>query len=153
MKKRIGCLIISVIGLLLLFLNHYYWSYSRRIGDTCFYLVETMANSKEGKPLAGLYYMPTDNSMYCGECTLGFPEIILWNDKYVISKNYDGDSPEIIEYVIVNLDSINPNSGAMRDIHRFKDKKAYYNYLKQINLSEAEMNQTDNHISWLETLF
>lgn len=153
MKKKYVYLIILAIGLFLLLVNHYCWSYSRRIGDTRFYLVETMANSKEGKPLACLYYMPTDNSMYIGEYTSGFPKIILWNDRYIISKNFDGNEFEIIEYVIINLDSINPDSGVMKDIHRFQDKKAYYNYLKQIKLSEADMNQTDNHISWWEMLF
>lgn len=153
MKKKYGYLVILVFALCLLVINHYCWSYRRRIGDTRFYLVETMANSKVGKPLAGLYYMPTDNSMYSGEYTPGFPKIILWNDRYIISKNFDGNNPEIVEYVVINLDSINSDSGVMTDIHRFQDKKSYYNYLKQIKLSETDMNQTDNHISWLEILF
>ena len=153
MKSLYKWLILIFIGTLLLFLNHYYFSYSRRIGNTRFYLVETMVDSKAGKPLAGLYYKPIATSGFCGENTPGFPKIIYWNDKFVISKNFDGNNPEIVEYVIINLDSIEPNYGEMNDIHRFRNEEEYYTYLKQIKLSEADMNQTDNHIAWWESLF
>ena len=153
MKSLYKWLILIFIGTLLLFLNHYYFSYSRRIGNTRFYLVETMVDSKAGKPLAGLYYKPVATSGFCGENTPGFPKIIYWNDKFVISKNFDGNNPEIVEYVIINLDSIEPNYGEMNDIHRFRNEEEYYTYLKQIKLSEADMNQTDNHIAWWEILF
>ena len=153
MKSLYKWLILIFIGTLLLFLNHYYFSYSRRIGNTRFYLVETMVDSKTGKPLAGLYYKPIATSGFCGENTPGFPKIIYWNDKFVISKNFDGNNHEIVEYVIINLDSIEPNYGEMNDIHRFRNEEEYYTYLKQIKLSEADMNQTDNHISWWEILF
>lgn len=153
MKSLYKWLILIFIGTLLLFLNHYYFSYSRRIGNTRFYLVETMVDSKDGKPLAGLYYKPIATSGFCGENTPGFPKIIYWNDKFVISKNFDGNNPEIVEYVIINLDSIEPNYGEMNDIHRFRNEEEYYTYLKQIKLSEADMNQTDNHIAWWEILF
>lgn len=152
MKSLYKCLILVFIGSILLFLN-YYFSYSRRIGNTRFYLVETMVDSKNGKPLAGLYYKPIATAGYCGENTPGFPKIIYWNDRYVIAKNFDGNSPEIIEYVIINLDSIEPNYGEMNDIHRFREEKDYYIYLKQMKISEADMNQTDNHIVWWERLF
>ena len=153
MKSLYKWLILLFIGSLLLFLNHYYFSYSRRIGNTRFYLVETMVDSKTGKPLAGLYYKPIATSGFCGENTPGFPKIIYWNDKFVISKNFDGNNHEIVEYVIINLDSIEPNYGEMNDIHRFRNEEEYYTYLKQIKLSEADMNQTDNHIAWWEILF
>ena len=153
MKSLNKWLILIFIGTLLLFLNHYYFSYSRRIGNTRFYLVETMVDSKAGKPLAGLYYKPIATSGFCGENTPGFPKIIYWNDKFVISKNFDGNNHEIVEYVIINLDSIEPNYGEMNDIHRFRNEEEYYTYLKQIKLSEADMNQTDNHIAWWEILF
>ena len=153
MKSLYKWLILIFIGTLLLFLNHYYFSYSRRIGNTRFYLVETMVDSKTSKPLAGLYYKPIATSGFCGENTPGFPKIIYWNDKFVISKNFDGNNHEIVEYVIINLDSIEPNYGEMNDIHRFRNEEEYYTYLKQIKLSEADMNQTDNHIAWWEILF
>ena len=153
MKSLYKWLILIFICFLLLFLNHYYFSYSRRIGNTRFYLVETMVDSKDGKPLAGLYYKPIATSGFCGENTPGFPKIIYWNDKFVISKNFDGNNHEIVEYVIINLDSIEPNYGEMNDIHRFRNEEEYYTYLKQIKLSEADMNQTDNHIAWWEILF
>ena len=152
-KSLYKWLILIFIGFLLLFLNHYYFSYSRRIGNTRFYLVETMVDSKDGKPLVGLYYKPIATSGFCGENIPGFPKIIYWNDKFVISKNFDGNNPEIVEYVIINLDSIEPNYGEMNDIHRFRNEEEYYTYLKQIKLSEADMNQTDNHIAWWEILF
>ena len=153
MKSLYKWLILIFICSLLLFFNHYYFSYSRRIGNTRFYLVETMVDSKAGKPLAGLYYKPIATSGFCGENTPGFPKIIYWNDKFVISKNFDGNNHEIVEYVIINLDSIEPNYGEMNDIHRFRNEEEYYTYLKQIKLSEADMNQTDNHIAWWEILF
>ena len=78
---------------------------------------------------------------------------ILWNDRYIISKNFDGNKPEIVEYVIINIDSIESNFGEMKDIRRFQNKEDYYNYLKRIKLSEADMNQTDNHFAWWEALF
>lgn len=152
MRIKYKCLILLAIGSIL-FLNHHYWSYSRKIGDTNFYLVKTMIDSKEGKPLAGLYYKPTAISAYCGENTPGFPKYILWNNQYLISKKFDGNSPNIIEYVVINMDSINTDYGEITDIHRFNNQKAYSEYLKQIKLSEADMNQTDNHISWWENLF
>ena len=152
MKTLYKYIILIFIGSLL-FLNHYYFSYSRRIGNTRFFLVETMVDSKTGKPLAGLYYKPIATSGFCGENTPGFPKIIYWNDKFVISKNFDGNNHEIVEYVIINLDSIEPNYGEMNDIHRFRNEEEYYTYLKQIKLSEADMNQTDNHIAWWEILF
>lgn len=107
-----------------LILNHC-TSHSRRIGNTRFYLVNTP----------------------------GFPKTILWNDHYIISKNFDGDSPEIVEYVIINIDSINPDNGEMKEIHRFRDRQSYINYLKHIKLSKADMKQTGNHVAWLDGLF
>ena len=68
MKTLYKYIILIFIGSLL-FLNHYYFSYSRRIGNTRFYLVETMVDSKDGKPLAGLYYKPIAVPGYCGENT------------------------------------------------------------------------------------
>lgn len=150
MKKYVY-VILGLVGALLI-LNQCS-SYSRRIGDTRFYLVETMADSKEGRPLAGLYYKPIAVSGYNGENTPGFPKTILWNDHYIISRNFDGNSPEVMEYVIINMDSIESDTGEMKEIHRFRDEKSYQGYLKQIDLSEADMNQTDNHISWWESLF
>ena len=151
--KKIGCLILPTIVVVLLFMNHYSWSYSRRIGNTQFYLVETMANSKSGKPLAGLYYKPTAESGYNGEWTPGFPLYVLWNDKYIISKNFDGDNPTIIKYIIINMDSINPKTEVITDIHEFDTKDEYYNYLNQINLSESDMKQTNNVLSIWDALF
>ena len=68
MKKKYIYLIIIVpiFVFLLLWLNDML-SYSRRIGDTRFYLVETFATSKKGKPLAGLFYKRTDGLGYDGE--------------------------------------------------------------------------------------
>ena len=152
MKKYIQICLILLLIVSLIILNHYF-SHSRRIGNTRFYLVETMAVSKAGKPLAGLYYKPTAVSAYNGENTPGFPKTILWNDHYIISKNFDGSNPEITEYVIINIDSIESDFGEMKDIYRFQNIKGYSDYLKQIKRSEADMYKTDNHIAWWEILF
>lgn len=144
---RFKYLLLSIIAFLLLFWIHDKLSYSRRIGDTHFYLVETMAISKEGKILVGLYYQPKAISGYCGEFTPGFPQTILWNKKYLISKNYDGNTPDIIEYIVINMDSINADNGEMTDIHVLTEEKDYYNYLKQLNLKESDLNETPAEIT------
>lgn len=141
-KLRFKYLLLSIVAFLLLFWIHDKLSYRRRIGDTRFYLVESMAISKEGKPLVGLYYQPETISAYCGEYMPGFPRTILWNDKYLISKNYDGNTPDIIKYIVINMDSINVDNGEMKDIHVFAEEKDYYNYIKQLNLTESDLNET-----------
>ena len=142
-----------IIGIIVIAGVNYSFSYSRRIGNTRFYLITTMSNSKEGKPLAGLFYKPTATSGYNGENTPGFPISILWNGKYLISKNFDGNNPTIISYIVINMDSIKTDYGEMTDIHTFVKEEDYNNYLKQMHFSESDMNQTDNHIAWWEKLF
>ena len=106
MKKIITkvLIILSVFIFLLLLFNHY-MSYSMRIGNTRFYLIETMAMSKEGRPLLGLYYKDILGG-YKGVGLNGFPKIILWNDKLLISKNYDGNDSPITSYAIIIKDSV-----------------------------------------------
>lgn len=145
-KLRIKYLLLSIVAFLLFFWIHEKLSYSRRIGDTRFYLVESMAISKEGKPLIGLYYQPETISAYCGEYTPGFPRVILWNDKYLISKNYDGNTPDNIKYIVINMDSINVDNGEMTDIHVFTEENDYCNYIKQLNLTESDLNETSPEI-------
>ena len=142
--------VLSVLFLLLLLLNHY-MSYSMRIGDTNFYLVETMAMSEEGDPLLGLYHKDI-NDGYKGVEMSGFPKIILWNEKYLISKNYDGNVPTITSYVIICQDSVNISDGDIAGILLFKTEIEYNNYMKQIGVSESKMNQIDNRITWWKLL-
>ena len=137
--------------LLLLLLNHY-MSYSMRIGDTRFFLVETMATSKDGKPLLGLYCKDRYGG-YKGVEMSGFPRIILWNDKYLISKNYDGNDTTITNYVIINQNSVNLSDGDIAELHIFKRETEYNNCLQQKGLSESKMYKMDNHITWLELLY
>lgn len=149
--KRINykyCVALPVVILLLLWVNDVL-SYSRRIGNTRFYLVETMANSKEGKPLAGLYYKVTgDSGGYKGVEMSGYPKMILWNDKYIISKNYDGNNENIIGYVVINQNSVNTTNGYIEEIYHFTSETDYYAFLRQIKLSESKLNETGNHILW-----
>lgn len=151
MKKRVKFLIVTSILLILLILINHYMSYSMKIGNTQFYLVETMASSNDGKPLLGLYTEVKYG--YKGVDMCGFPRFILWNDQYLISKNYNGNDTTIINYVIINRDSVNSYDGEITDIHIFLTEKEYKYYLKKKNISEAEMKQIDNHITWLELLF
>ena len=149
MKCKFLIFLVIVIGLLALVVINYSLSYSRRIGNTHFYLVETMALSEKGESLAGLYYRSDSTTGYIGEMTPGFPLIILWNDKYLISKNYDGNHPIIIKYVVINLDSINTDYyKEPKGIRTFSKRNDYLNYLQERHLSESNMNQTDNHIGW-----
>lgn len=152
-KKTFKYLFISSVFLilLLLLLNHY-MSYSMRIGDTRFYLIETMAISKDGKPLLGLYC----KDMYGGYKGLemgGFPRIILWNDKYLISKNYNGKDTTITSYAIINQDSVNVLDGDIADLHIFKGETDYNKCLQRIGLSESRMKKINNNITWWELFF
>ncbi|MCF2590575.1 hypothetical protein JQM97_06355 [Prevotella hominis] len=149
MKKKYIYLIIIVpiFVFLLLWLNDML-SYSRRIGDTRFYLVETFATSKKGKPLAGLFYKRTDGLGYDGELTYEFPKVILWNDKYLIAKNYDGNNPAITSYTVINLKCTNTINNMSSCIRKFTKKNDYENFLKENNIKESAMNKTDNHILW-----
>ena len=144
-------IILSIVIIALLVLNHY-MSYSMRIGNTRFFLVETMANSKDGEPLLGLYFKVMDGG-YKGVDMCGFRKIVLWNDKYIISKNQNGKDTTIISYVIINQDSVNASDGDVADLHVFNTETEYSNYINIIGLSEREMKQIDCHISWWELLF
>ena len=149
MKKKYIYLIIIVpiFVFLLLWLNDMF-SYSRRIGNTRFYLMETFATSKKGMPLARLFYKQTDGLGYDGELTYEFPKVILWNDKYLIAKNYDGNSPTITSYTVINLKCTNTINNMSSCIRKFTKKNDYENFLKENNIKESAMNKTGNHILW-----
>ena len=72
---------------------------------------------------------------------------------YIISKNYDGNNPVVLKYIVINMDSVKPDNDEFTDIHIFTKEEDYYDYLQQINLSESNMKQTDNHIAWWDALF
>lgn len=142
---------LSVVFMFILLLNHY-MSYSMKIGNTSFYLVETMATSGDGKTLLGLCHKDI-NGGYKGVEMIGFPKNILWDDKYLISKNYDGNTPTIINYVIIKLDDINVSDGTASELYVFNTKMDYNNFLHKKGLSECNMKQIDNSILWWELLF
>lgn len=144
-------IILLVLFLFLLLLNHY-MSYSMKIGNTSFYLVETMATSDDGKTLLALCHKDI-NGGYKGIEMSGFPKNILWNDKYLISKNYDGNTPIIINYVIIKLNNINVSDGVISELYVLNTKTEYNNFLQQRGLSESNLKQIDNHILWWELLF
>ena len=146
-KKRIVIPIILIISLILL--NHY-MSYSMRIGNTSFYLVETMAMSNDGKPLLGLYHK--EYGGYKGVEISGFPKNILWNNKYLISKNFDGKDTTITNYIIINLDSVDVSNNVMKGLIILKTATEYNNYLQHNRLSESKMKQIDNRTSWWKAL-
>lgn len=150
-KKIIYSIVFSVVILLLVFINDY-MSYSIRIGDTQLYFVETMAMSEDGEPLMGLF-CKTMKAGYKGVEMGGFPRAVLWNDKYLISKNHNGKDTTINSYVIINQDSINEWDGSISDIHKFKDAEEYHGYLREISLSESNMKKVDNHVKWWQMLF
>ena len=74
-----------------------------------------MAN-KDGKELAGLFYTQDARLGYYG----GFPKSILWNDRYLISKNFDGEKSDILYYLVVDMDSINANGIVDKYVHVFE---------------------------------
>ncbi len=149
--KRYIIALIMLVFIIFTLLNHY-MSYSMRIGDTRFFLLETMAMSKDGKPLLGLYCEVMGGG-YKGVEMRGFPRHILWNEDYLISKNYDGNDTTITNYVVINQDSVNLTDGNISGLRDFKAEADYINYVQQIGLSESKMKQIDNHITWWKMLF
>ena len=150
--KRINykyCIVLLVIILFFLWLNDV-MSYSRSIGNTHFYLVESMAIPKEGNDrLVELCYKSDrESGGFSGVSMFGYPKMILWNDKYLISKNYDGYNEDIISYVVINQNSVNEKTEDIEEIYYFTSEDDYKRFLRQINLSELEMNQIDNRIFW-----
>lgn len=133
-------ILLPLFVLSLLWLNDT-MSYDNRIGNTRFYLVRTMANSKDGKPLQGLYYQPKDFSGYVGIKGTRFPKIVLWNDKYLISKEFNGNDTLTLQYVVINMKShVEPDS--FSDIRFLRTHKDYIRHLRKIGLSESSMKQT-----------
>ncbi len=151
-KKIYRIIILSVVILFLLLLNDY-MSYSMRIGNTRFYLLESIYTPNDGMPLLDLYYKDELTDGYKGVEMSGFPKNILWNEKFLISKNYNGNASTIISYVIINLDSVNVYGDNELKLHNFKTETEYNKYLQQEGISESQMKQVDNRISWWELLF
>ena len=151
-KKKFKCFIILLILFIFLLLLNHYMSYDMRIGDTRFYLVETMSTSEDGRSLLGLYHKDMYGG-YKGVEMNGFPRIILWNDEYLISKNYDGRNTTINSYVIICQDSINESDSDIAGIQIFKKEVDYNNYLHQLGLSESKMKIINNNITWWELFF
>lgn len=147
-KKSVA--ILATLSVLLVF-NHY-MSYSMRIGDTNFYLVETMATSDDGKTLQGLYYKDVNGS-YKGVAMNGFPKNVLWNDKYIISKNYDGNTSAITNYVVIRLCNTSGSSDVISEQYVFVTKTEYNCFLKKSGISEFNMKQIDNRVLWWELIF
>lgn len=76
----------------------------KRIGDTNFYLVETMAISSEGKPLPGLYYSRRPQEKGFSGVSLGaIPFQLFWNNRYIVVKCTDRDSKRLIKYCIIKI--------------------------------------------------
>ncbi|MBQ9093752.1 MAG: hypothetical protein IJY03_07150 [Prevotella sp.] len=150
--KRINyryCIALPIVILFLLWLNDV-MSYSRRIGNTHFYLVESTAIPKEGNDrLVELCYKSDrESGGFSGVSMPGYPKTILWNDKYLISKNYDGYNEDIISYVVINQNSVNVKTEEIEEIYYFTSEDDYKRFLRQISLSEQGMNQTGNRILW-----
>lgn len=152
MKKNTKIVVALLVFFLFLLLLNHYMSYSMKIGNTDFYLVETMATSDNGKTLLSLCHKDI-NGGYKGVEMKGFPKNVLWNESYLISKNYDGNTPRIINYVIIKLDSITVSNGAISELQVLNTKTEYNNFLLQRGLSESSMKQIDNCILWWELLF
>ncbi len=148
--KKIA-IVLSVFFIFSLLLNHY-MSYSMKIGHTSFYLVETMATSDDGKPLLALCYKDMTGGYKSVEMS-GFPKQIFWDEEYLISKNYDGNAPTIISYVIIKIDSINVSDGDISELYVLDTKTEYNRFMQKRGLSEAQMKQIDNRTLWWELLF
>ena len=122
----------------------------KRIGDTNFYLVETMAESSEGKPLPGLYYSRNPQKEGFSGTNLGaIPFQLLWNNTYIVVKCTDRDSKRLIKYCIIKFcnTSIHGRAGNYV-LHEYTTKKEYERAMGYYGLNESEMNQTDNRIPW-----
>ena len=109
-----------------------------------------MAIPKEGNDrLVELCYKSDrESGGFSGVSMPGYPKTILWNDKYIISKNYDGYNEDIISYVVINQNSVNVKTEEIEEIYYFTSEDDYKRFLRQISLSEQGMNQTGNRILW-----
>lgn len=119
----------------------------KRIGNTNFYLMETYAISKEGLPLANLYYKYDDSETYEGVCMYGYPLYIMWNSDYVITKNYDGNHSKIISYNIIRVYQSKSTNKPFK-VYEFLTKSAYYIGLHNLGIDEQILKCTDNNIPW-----
>lgn len=104
LKKR-SKIIVVIIALLIFFvimLGFTDVKQYKRIGDTNFYLVETMAYSSNGKPIPGLFYSGNPRKAgFAGVSCMGVPLQIFWNDRYLVLKCTDRDSKRLINYCII----------------------------------------------------
>ncbi len=155
MKKNIVkqfLLVIALIPILVLLVALGYGDIMqyKRIGDTNFYLVETMAMSSNGKPLPGLYYSQnTSEEGFCGINLGAVPSQILWNCRYIVVKCIDRDNKKLISYCIIKIlktSSFDPADNY--ELHEYTKKDEYEKAMRNFGLKESEMNHTDNIIPW-----
>ena len=152
MKIKKSFIIFAIIGLFTILLVGWFicWQSlpSKRIGETDFYIMESFASTKQGKPLNSLYYKHDSLSVYEGILMAGYPVHIMWNDKYIVCKNSNGDNTSIINYVVLV-----PNPSRLPeipyDVNEFNSEKDYLCFLDQLGISESGMNYSDSHIPWI----
>ena len=145
---------LSVIVLILMLLLGV-WGFGditqyKRIGDTNFFLVETMAESLEGRPLPDLYYSRNaGKDGFSGVNQRGIPYQIFWNGHFLVVKCSDRDSKRTINYCIIEFsDSPISNRTGNYDLHEYAGKREYEKAMLFFGLKESEMNQTDSRIPW-----
>lgn len=119
----------------------------KRIGNTNFYLMETYAISKEGFPLASLFYKHDSTEIYEGVCMSGYPLYIMWNSDFIITKNYDGNHRKIINYNIIEIIHSNVSQNSFK-VYEFSTKSRYHIALSNYGIDEQNLEHTDNNISW-----
>ncbi|MCM1078170.1 MAG: hypothetical protein NC344_01765 [Bacteroidales bacterium] len=122
----------------------------KRIGNTSFYLVETMAISSEGHPLPNLYYSQNPyKDGFSGINQKGIPYRIFWNERFIVIKCSDINSKKIINYCIIkDLKTTNKNPDDNYNLHEYNRKDEYEEAMRFFGLNESEMFQTDNNIPW-----
>ena len=122
----------------------------KRIGDTNFYLVETMANSSDGRPLPGLYYSrnPSEKG-FSGISLDGVPYQIFWNNSYIVVVCTDREGKIIAKYCIIKI-LITSSADCADDyeVYEYATKNEYEKAMCYYGLKPSEMNHTDNRIPW-----
>lgn len=122
----------------------------KRIGNTNYYLVETMAISSEGTPLPNLYYSQNPGKDgFSGINQKGIPYLIFWNERFVVVKCSDINSKRITNYCIIeNFKTTNKNPDKNYNLHEYATMEEYKEAMKLFGLNEIEMYQTNNSIPW-----
>ena len=125
----------------------------KRIGDTNFYLVESVGSTVEdGKTPSHLYYRYDwdEESLGEGLGLCGFPKQLFWNDKHLCLTNITYSNGQINDtiYYIIEIEKRNE-----LNIYKYETEAEFKSAEKELGLDESKMNHTDDNLPWSLHIF